>query len=91
MTSNLNIFNDYYKFTKDLQEKYGKKSVVFLMVGSFYEIYGSVDESYDNVLSVPFLEKICKTLGILLSRRDKKIPCFLYKSTFSWISVCIIK
>jgi DNA mismatch repair protein MutS len=74
MTSNLNIYHDYYKYTKDLQEKYGKKSVVFLMVGSFYEIYGSVDESYDNVLSIPFLEKICKTLGILLSRRDKKYP-----------------
>ena len=34
------ILKEYKKFQLQLEDKYGKNSIVFLMVGSFYEIYG---------------------------------------------------
>lgn len=36
---------DYFKAQKTLEENFGKKSVVLLQVGSFYEIYGVETES----------------------------------------------
>lgn len=35
-----NIISDYINLTKEYQSKYGKKTVLLMMVGVFYEIYG---------------------------------------------------
>jgi DNA mismatch repair protein MutS len=35
-----NIYSEYFKNTKENQEKYGKKTVVLMQVGSFLEVYG---------------------------------------------------
>ena len=35
-----NIFSEYFKFTRENQEKYGKNTIVLMQVGSFLEIYG---------------------------------------------------
>ena len=34
------IFDDYVKYTNKYQEIYGKNTLVFIEVGSFFEIYG---------------------------------------------------
>ena len=34
------IYNEYFKITKEYQEKYGKNTVLLMQVGSFFEIYG---------------------------------------------------
>lgn len=36
----MSLINTYLKLTKEYSEKYGEKTVVLMMVGSFYEIYG---------------------------------------------------
>ena len=33
------MMNSYYEYQKDIEKKYGPRSVIFMMVGSFYEIY----------------------------------------------------
>ena len=35
-----NIISDYINLTKEYQSKYGKRTVLLMMVGVFYEIYG---------------------------------------------------
>ena len=37
------LIKDYFKKTKELIEEYGEKSIVFMQVGSFYEVYGYKD------------------------------------------------
>ena len=34
------ILKEYKEYQLEIEEKYGNNSIVFLMVGSFYEIYG---------------------------------------------------
>ena len=39
-TSDDNIYGEYFKLTRENQEKYGKNTIVLMQVGSFLEIYG---------------------------------------------------
>ena len=34
------IFDEYFNAQLDLEKEYGPESIVLMMVGSFYEIYG---------------------------------------------------
>ena len=36
----MSLIATYLKLTKEYSDKYGEKTVVLMMVGSFYEIYG---------------------------------------------------
>ena len=36
----MSLITTYLKLTKEYSDKYGDKTVVLMMVGSFYEIYG---------------------------------------------------
>ena len=37
------LIRDYFCKTKELEEQYGKKSIVLMQVGTFYEVYGYKD------------------------------------------------
>lgn len=58
------MMNSYYDFQKDIVEKYGTKSVIMMMVGSFYEIY-----EYQGVGKAQEMSAI---LNITLTKKDKK-------------------
>ena len=34
------IYTEYFKYTKEYQEKYGKNTIVLMQVGAFFEVYG---------------------------------------------------
>lgn len=36
----MSLVNQYFKDTKELKQEYGEKSIVFIQVGAFYEVYG---------------------------------------------------
>ena len=61
------ILNEYMEYQSKLEKKYGNNSVVFLMVGSFYEIYGlnTVELSFGKV------QTVSKILNILMTRKNK--------------------
>ena len=61
----MSLIKEYKAKNKSLQEKYGDKSVVLMMVGSFYEIYS---DDFNNV------SQITNILNILLTRKNKKKP-----------------
>ena len=37
------IYFEYFKISKEYQDKYGKHTVLLMQVGSFFEIYGLKD------------------------------------------------
>ena len=34
------IYDEYFGYTKDLKQKYGDRSIVLMLVGAFFEVYG---------------------------------------------------
>ena len=43
------LVNTYFKDTDALKEKYGEKSIVFIQVGAFYEVYGLLDPETNEI------------------------------------------
>ena len=48
----MSLVATYLKLTKEYSDKYGDKTVVLMMVGSFYEIYGEKLTNRDGSFSV---------------------------------------
>lgn len=61
-----NIYDEYEKYTINYKREYGEKTVVFMIVGSFMELYCANDGLVD-------MKTISEILKIQISRRDKKI------------------
>ena len=61
------ILKEYKEYQLEIEEKYGNNSIVFLMVGSFYEIYGVNTEN----LKFGKVKEVSKILNILMTRKDK--------------------
>jgi len=64
------IIDKYIKYQQEVEKNYGKNSVVLLMVGSFYEIYGIDIDCY-----IGKVEEVCKILNIQKTRRNKNLMC----------------
>lgn len=63
------MLEEYFECQKKYQEKYGTKTIVFFMVGHFYEIYG-VDNETEKLGLVC---EVCEILGLQVTRNNKKI------------------
>jgi len=57
------IVDEYLKYYKQYRDKYGKNTIVFLQVGSFYESY-----SYDN--KEPDLSILSEIMNIVCTRKN---------------------
>lgn len=53
---------DYLKYTKEHEEKYGKKSMVLLQCGSFFEVYGIMSNETGEYLNSKIVEfsEVCQ-------------------------------
>lgn len=65
----MTLIDDYLKYQEEYEAKYGSKTIVFIQVGVFYELYG-VDNEIETVGRV---SEICDLLNIQLTRRNKNI------------------
>lgn len=61
----MSMIRDYYEYQKNIEDKYGEKSVILMMVGSFYEMYQYKNLGKANELS-PLLNIHC-------TRRNKNL------------------
>ena len=65
-SANQNIYEKYLEYTRQYKEQYGSRTIVLMMVGSFFEVYGLKDATCDivssNITSSDILEfaKICQ-------------------------------
>jgi DNA mismatch repair ATPase MutS len=59
-STNQNIYDKYLEYTRQYKEQYGSRTIVLMMVGSFFEVYGLKDA--DAVVGSDILEfaKICQ-------------------------------
>ena len=59
-SANQNIYDKYLEYTRQYKEQYGPRTIVLMMVGSFFEVYGLKDA--DTVVGSDILEfaKICQ-------------------------------
>lgn len=69
------ILKQYLGFHDTYRKIYGKKSLVLMMVGQFYEIYGIIT---DTLAIGPELYELSDLLNIQVSRRNKKIKEISY-------------
>lgn len=58
-SSETSIYKDYFQYTKTYREQYGPKTIVLMMVGAFFEVYGRkgsdgsiVDSDIENFAEV---------------------------------------
>ncbi len=62
-----NIYDLYRSYVDQYTKEYGEKTVIFIQVGSFYEIYDDGSNAVD-------IKGIAELLNILVSKRNKSIP-----------------
>jgi len=67
-----NILDEYLLYHDNFFNKYGKKSLVLMQVGSFYECYGIVKNKEEKWRG-PNLAQISEILNIVCTRKDKSI------------------
>jgi DNA mismatch repair protein MutS len=60
----MTTINSYYEYQRDIENRYGKRSVVLMMIGSFYECY-----EYNNIGKS---HEMSSLLNITLTQKDKK-------------------
>jgi DNA mismatch repair protein MutS len=56
------IYEKYLEYTKQYQQQYGKKTVVLMMVGSFFEVYGLKSPSAGDIFgsAIDDVTRICQ-------------------------------
>ena len=64
------IYDDYVKYTNKYKSIYGEKTIVFIEIGSFFEIYGV---NNDNEISGANMIEMGNLLNIQVSRKNKSI------------------
>lgn len=61
------LIKQYLDYHVHYKKEYGEKTVVLMQVGAFFEVYG-IDNEEEKIGNV---EKIAKTLNIILSRKNR--------------------
>lgn len=68
------IFKEYYDAQQKLEAEYGERSVVLMMVGDFYEIYGVDLQNTKTPLRIGCAEEVHNILGMRLTLKSKAKP-----------------
>lgn len=63
------LYNQYFKWQINFQEKYGEKTVVLCEVGAFFEIYG-IDNDFEKI---GVADEVAKLLNIQCTLKNKKL------------------
>jgi DNA mismatch repair protein MutS len=65
----MTLMDDYFVYQIQFEKKYGKRTLVLMEVGSFFEFYG-VDNDQEKIGEI---QKIAELLNIQMTRRNKAI------------------
>lgn len=65
------IIDEYIKLDSEYKNKYGDKTVVFMQVGSFFELYYSVNMNNQQTYG-PDLKKLAEIMNISISKKHNK-------------------
>lgn len=70
------ILDDYIEYQSTYKNKYGDRTIVFIQVGDFFELYayyGEQNEQGEAPLIGPDLPRICDICNLQLTRKNKAI------------------
>lgn len=67
----MSLITTYLKLTKEYSDKYGDKTVILMMVGSFYEIYGEKTTNIDGsfLITGSKIEEISKLCDLTIAQK----------------------
>lgn len=68
----MGIYDFYFNSTAEIQEKYGNRSVVFLKVGGFYELYGIRNNNNEYNTNIEDVSRICGIVVKVLKHVNKE-------------------
>ena len=68
------ILDEYFKAQLDLEKDYGSDSIVLMMVGSFYEMYGIELPNADPPVSLGKADLAHSILNMNITLKNKSIP-----------------
>ncbi len=76
----MTLIDEYFKLTKDYMNNYGKKTIVLMQVGSFFECYAKVDKdgNYHGSLILEF----SKINDMAIAK--KKCLCWWVRCSNGW-------
>ena len=77
-----NIYNEYFYNQEKYVGIYGKSTIFFMQIGSFFEAYQTHDEGYD-------LQILSNILNIIVSKKDKSVTCIDRKNPYMMGFPCI--
>ena len=92
------IYFEYFKISKEYQEKYGKNTVLLMQVGSFFEIYGLKDVDMSEIheiaqicqFAVSEKKMVYKNSQVLMAGfPDYKLEKYLQKITENMYTVVV--
>lgn len=66
----VSLYDDYFKYCSKWKEQYGEKTLVFIQVGKFFELYGLKDE--DGNITVNDLEAIERISYLAIGDKKSK-------------------
>ena len=68
----MSLVQTYLKLTKEYSEKYGDKTVILMMVGSFYEIYGEKTTNSDGSFYITGskIEELSKLCDLTIAQKN---------------------
>ena len=69
MEPDSSIYTDYFRITRESQEKYGPRTVLFMQVGAFFEIYGTKEPGGEVTRSQ--IVEVCSLCGGLAMSEKK--------------------
>ncbi len=65
------IFDEYYRAQQEIEDAYGSQSIVLMMVGSFYEVYGVDLPNVNPPLHLGKAEEAHSILGMNMTLKSK--------------------
>jgi|APGre2960657373_1045057.scaffolds.fasta_scaffold00429_6 DNA mismatch repair protein MutS len=71
------ILDDYIDYDLSYKKKYGPKTIIFMQVGDFFELYAYTKEGDDECLGALIgadLPAICDLCNLQMTRKNKAIP-----------------
>ena len=74
----MTLINTYLKYTSELKETYGEKSIVLMQVGAFYEVYG-LQNSETNEITGSDISQFSSLCELSVSQKNicvGKEKCF---------------
>ena len=64
------IYDDYINYCKEYTEKYGKKTVVFMQIGDFFELYAVINDTEKEGCDI---YTVCDMCNIQVSKKNKGV------------------